>query len=53
MFILYNVWRQTIGNGWTQFGECIHSTAVVMLQQIGSKASLEVVSWLGTEVQNV
>jgi len=22
MFVLYNVWGQTIGSGWTQFGEC-------------------------------
>jgi hypothetical protein len=50
VFVLYKVWRQNTGNGYTQFAECIHSTAVVMFQQTGSKVSLEVVSWLGTEL---
>lgn len=27
-----------------------HSTAVAMLKQTGSKVTLEVVSWLGTEL---
>ena len=22
VFVLYQVWRQTAGSGWTQFGEC-------------------------------
>jgi hypothetical protein len=22
VFVLYQVWRQTTGGGWTQFGEC-------------------------------